>query len=149
MGELGRMFAAILPVGRSPRRRSPLMAAAVLAMTAAAPVAAQRPAAAGDALAESAVEQRPQAIAGSCLAPTYPVQMRAAHIEGRVVLQFVVDTTGHVDPVSIVELQSTHQLFATAARRALLTCRYRPGRFGGRVVRVRIETPYNFRITGS
>jgi TonB family protein len=101
------------------------------------------------ALAETAVEQRPQVIPGSCLAPTYPVQMRAARIEGRVLLQSVVDTLGRIEPSSIVVLQSTHQLFASAARRALLTCRYRPGRFGGRSVRVRIETPYSFRVTGS
>ncbi len=123
------------------------LAVAAVGSAAAAPLAAQE--APAGVLAESAVEQRPQAVAGSCLAPTYPVQMRAARIEGRVVLQAVVDTMGRIEEPSIVVLQSTHQLFASAARRALLTCRYRPGRFGGRPVRVRIETPYTFRITGS
>jgi TonB family protein len=120
---------------------------AALALTAAASLTAQEAPAAP--LAESAVEQRPQAVPGSCLSPTYPVQMRAARIEGRVVLQAVVDTIGQIEPSSIVVLQSTHQLFASAARRALLTCRYRPGRFGNRLVRVRIEAPYTFRIAGT
>jgi protein TonB len=122
-----------------------LAVTAALAAAAPAALAAQDGAAAP--VAEGAAEQRPQAVPGSCLQPTYPVQMRAARIEGRVLLQFVVDTTGRIEPSSVVVLQSTHQLFASAARRALLTCRYRPGRFGGRPARVRVETPYTFRIT--
>ena len=139
------------PAHRGPALHHGVMAAALVIGlgVAAAPAAAQRAPAPGDAIAESAAEQRPQAVPGSCLPPTYPVQMRAARIEGRVVLQFVVDTTGHIEANSIIILQSTHQLFEAAARRALLTCRYRPGRFGGRPARVRVETPYNFRITGS
>jgi protein TonB len=113
----------------------------------AAPAAAQ--ARTDTVLTEAAVEQRPQVVAGSCANPTYPVQMRAARMEGRVVLRFVVDTTGRIEPASVVVLQSTHQLFESAARRALLTCRYRPARFANRPVRVWVETPYNFRVTGS
>ncbi len=88
-------------------------------------------------------------MAGTCASPAYPVQMRAARIEGRVVLQFVVDTVGRIESASIVVLQSTHSLFETSARRALLTCRYRPARFANRPVRVRVEMPYNFRVSGS
>lgn len=137
------------PVAPCPSGRSFLRRFLVLGLIVVAAPAAAQAHADSTALAESTVEQRPQVVPGSCAAPSYPVQMRAGRIEGRVVLQFVVDTTGRIEPGSIVVLQSTHRLFETSARRALQTCRYRPARFANRPVRVRVESPYNFRVTGS
>ena len=76
------------------------------------------------------------------------MQMRVAHIEGRVTLQFVVDTLGRVEPASVQVVQSSHRLFESAARRVVTTCRYHPARAGDHPVRVRVLLPYDFRING-
>ncbi len=101
------------------------------------------------ALAESAVDERPTLVPGSCQSPVYPILLRSARVEGRVVLQYVVDTDGRVDASSITTLQSAHRQFDDAARRALVTCRYRPARAANRPVRVMVQTPFNFALTPS
>src|SRR5262245_59051589 len=44
-------------------------------------------------------------------APTYPVNMQRAEIEGRVVVQFVLEKTGRVESGTIQMLKSTHDEF--------------------------------------
>jgi len=61
-------------------------------------------------------------------------------------LQFVVDTTGRVEPTSIHALQSTHRYFTEAASRAVASCRYRPAKFNNHPVRVVVNTPVNFQL---
>ncbi len=97
-------------------------------------------------LAENAVADRPVLVPNSCQAPAYPVMLRAARVEGRVLLQFVVDTLGRVDATSIRAIQSTHSHFEEAARRAVATCRYRPARFNSHAVRVLVQTPFTFNL---
>ena len=46
----------------------------------------------------------------------YPEVLRAAGISGRVVLEFVVDTSGHVDASSIKIVSTPYQGFNNAAR---------------------------------
>jgi protein TonB len=101
---------------------------------------------AAEVMAASAVEQPPALVPGSCQALVYPPTMRAARMEGRVVLQFVVDTLGRVEPSSVQTIRSTHRYFEDAARRSLLTCRYQPARFNSRPVRVTIQTPISFQL---
>lgn len=101
------------------------------------------------AMAETAVDERPALVPGSCQAPVYPVLLRSARVEGRVVLQYIVNTDGRVDPASITTLQSPHRQFDDAARRALATCRYRPGRAESRPVRVMVQTPFTFALAAS
>lgn len=101
------------------------------------------------AIAEAAVEERPSVVPGSCQAPVYPILLRNARMEGRVILQFVIGTDGRVEPSSIRTLRSTHQYFDEAARRALVTCRYRPGRFNSQPVRVVVQTPFEFQLRRS
>lgn len=123
----------------------PVVIAIALLPLAGARLAAQSP---SDTLvvAESAVDQRPTLVAGSCQNPVYPVLLRSARIEGRVVLQFVVDTLGRVEPTSITTLQSAHRQFDESARRALVTCRYRPARAANHAVRVMVQTPFTFAL---
>jgi len=97
-------------------------------------------------LAEAAVEERPTAIPGSCQPPTYPILLRNARMEGRVLFQFVIGIDGRVEPTTIRTLRSTHQYFEEAARRALTTCRYRPARFNNQPVRVVVQTPFDFTL---
>jgi TonB family protein len=90
------------------------------------------------------VEQRPELVSHPAVA--FPEVLRRAGIGGRVVLEAVVDTSGRVDPHSIVVRTATHPLFAEPARAMVAGSRYRPGRVGGRAVRVRVLVPVVFRV---
>jgi protein TonB len=78
--------------------------------------------------------------------PGYPALLRSAGIEGRVVVEAVLDTAGRVERGSLRIVSSTHALFVPEASALVLGSRYRPARFGGMVVRVRIQVPVNFAI---
>jgi protein TonB len=96
---------------------------------------------------EAVVEERPDAIPGSCTQPRYPEILRQAGIEGRVLMEFVIDTVGRAERGSIRVLSSTHQLFEGPSRETVSNCRYRPGRIQGRAVRVRVQQSVSFSIT--
>jgi periplasmic protein TonB len=98
------------------------------------------------ALAESAVQERPALVPNSCQAPQYPMQLRQARVEGRVLLRFVVEADGRVDPTSVAVVSVTHSRFEGPARQAIATCRYRPARFNDRAVRVTVMAPVDFRL---
>lgn len=67
--------------------------------------------------------------------PRYPKSLEVVGVEGRVAFEFVIDTTGAVEPASIRVLESTHEAFETAARVALTGAIFRPARLSGRPVR--------------
>lgn len=94
--------------------------------------------------AEAVVDEVPDRI--SCPLPDYPRMMQQANIEGQVLLQFVVDTTGHVEPGSVKAAQSTHRAFESPAREMIQRCLFRPGRVRGRPVRVLVQMPINFTL---
>jgi len=114
----------------------------------ASPLRAQDPAAAAAAAVVNAasLEQPPQPIAGSCQPPSYPTLLRASQIEGRVILEFVVDTTGRIEPSSVNTISSSHSQFERAARQALMSCRYRPASFNQQLARVLVRMPYTFAL---
>ncbi len=95
---------------------------------------------------EAVVEERPEQIAGTCIPPAYPEILRQAGIEGRVTLEFIIDTLGRAERPSLRIINSAHNLFEAPARQAVLSCRFRPGRIQGRAVRVRVQQPINFQI---
>ena len=78
--------------------------------------------------------------------PRYPDVLRQAGIEGRVVVEAVIDTTGHAEHDGLRIVSSSHALFAPEASALVLGSRYRPARFGGRAVRVRILVPVAFAL---
>ena len=61
-------------------------------------------------------------------APRYPDMLRSANVEGEVLAQFVVDTTGRADMSTFKVLKSTHDLFTDAVKTALPNMRFYPGR---------------------
>lgn len=89
-----------------------------------------------------AVEEAPVLL--SHPAPGYPDLMRRAGIGGRVVVEAVVDTAGRVERGSLRIVSSTHALFVPEASALVLGSRYRPARFGGTPVRVRVQVPVEF-----
>ena len=80
------------------------------------------------------------------ITPRYPPAMQAAGIPGRVTVQYVVDTTGHMEPTSFRAVASTNPAFVEPAREALLKALFKPGRANGRVVRVLVEQNITFRV---
>jgi protein TonB len=78
--------------------------------------------------------------------PRYPEALRSAGVDGRVLVQFSVDTTGRVDPASVKILESTHDLFSRAVRDALGSFRFRPAEVGGRRVAALAQMPFEFRV---
>ena len=96
---------------------------------------------------EAVVEERPEAISGTCIQPRYPEILRQAGIEGRVMFEFVIDTLGRAERNSLRVVNTAHDLFVAPAREAVFSCRFRPGRIQGRAVRVRVQQPVSFSIS--
>jgi len=90
------------------------------------------------------VDQLPAILAGPV--PSYPDLLRQAGIQGRVVLEAVVDTVGHVEPGLIVVVSAAHPGFVAAARQAVAATLFRPAMVRGRAVRVRVRIPMEFAL---
>jgi len=78
--------------------------------------------------------------------PRYPEALRSAGVEGTVIVQFTVDTTGRVDMNSLKILSSTHDLFTAAVRDALTRFRFKPAEVDGRRVPAMGQMPFEFRL---
>jgi protein TonB len=78
--------------------------------------------------------------------PRYPESLRSAGIDGRVLVEFAVDTAGRVDLATVKILSSTHDLFSRAVRDALPAMRFRPAEVGGKHVTALAQMPFEFRI---
>jgi protein TonB len=98
----------------------------------------------GEPMDGSVVDQLPVMLAGP--GPAYPEALRWAGVEGRVILEAVVDTAGHVEPGSLVAVAATHPGFVAPARRAVAAALFRPARVRGRAVRVRVRIPMDFML---
>jgi protein TonB len=68
-------------------------------------------------------------------APRYPRSLETLGIEGQVIVEFVIDTTGRVQPPSIRIIESTHPDFEAAARAAVAGGIFRPAHLSAHVVR--------------
>ena len=80
-------------------------------------------------------------------APRYPDMLRSANVEGEVLVQFVVDTTGRADMSQFKVLKSSHDLFTNSVRQALAQMRFYPAEIGGRKVKQLVQQPFNFTLT--
>ena len=93
---------------------------------------------------EAVVEERPTPL--SCPPPQYPRILQDAGIEGRVMLEFVIDTTGRAEQGSIKVIESANQGFNRPAIEGIGKCVFRPGRVSGYAVRVLVRMPIVFGI---
>ncbi len=93
---------------------------------------------------EAAVDERPERLSGPY--PRYPEMLRQAGIEGFVLLEFVIDTSGHVEEGSLKVLQSTNRAFEGPAKVVITGSLYRPGRVRGQAVRVLVSQRIGFTI---
>jgi serine/threonine-protein kinase len=100
----------------------------------------------GEVWVQGAVDDLPEPL--SCPVLNYPATMRRAGIEGRVLLQFVVETDGRVRPETVEVIESTHALFEAPAETTIAQCFFRPGRVDGVPVRVLVQMPIDFTLGG-
>jgi len=89
-------------------------------------------------------DERAEVLSGPL--PVYPDLLRQAGIEGSVVVEAVVDTTGRVLAQSIAVVAASSPGFIAPARQALLATLFRPAMVGGKPVRMRVRIPYEFAI---
>ena len=93
---------------------------------------------------EGEVEVRPERISGPF--PRYPEMLRQAGIEGRVLLEFVIEQDGTVDSSSLHVLESTNRAFEGPARAVIEGSLYRPGEVDGEPVSVLVSQQIGFTL---
>src|SRR3989441_7617625 len=97
-----------------------------------------------DVFMESIVEEKPSILSGPQL--VYPDLLRQAGIQGRVIVQVIVDTTGRAEPNSIKILQSPNPGFDQPAKNYVLKALYRPARVHRRAGRVLGNQALDFKV---
>ena len=93
-------------------------------------------------MTEPAVQEpRPEML--SMPDPVYPDAAQRAGIEGRVIVEVTVDTTGAVSAAEVVESSGDARLDASA-RKAALAAKFRPAMLDGVPVESRTVIPFGF-----
>ena len=77
----------------------------------------------------------------------YPEQAAKDNIEGRVIVQFIIDKTGQISDAKVVRSVS-EELDAEALRVVELMPNFIPGRQDGKAVAVRFTLPISFKLQG-
>jgi TonB family protein len=80
--------------------------------------------------------------------PTYPDALRGHGVQGEVLVQFVVDTTGRAEMSSFKVLRSTDMLFTTAVRNVLPDYEFTPAIKDNRKVKQLVQMPFHFCLNG-
>lgn len=96
-----------------------------------------------------AVEESPELIGGMAAlreAVEYPRIARKAGVEGRVIVQFVVEKNGNVQDPTVI--RHVHSLLDKAAIEAVKQQKFKPGKQRGRPVRVQMSLPVTFTLKG-
>jgi TonB family protein len=76
--------------------------------------------------------------------PVYPDSLKRQMVRGRVLAEFVVDTTGSVEPETVTIVTSTLPPFGSAVQDALPAARFTPGRIASRPVRQLVQMVFQF-----
>ena len=90
------------------------------------------------------VSRRPGVVQGSCAVQRYPSGYLDRQLSGRVVMEIVIDSAGHLVRSLLRSVSATQREFADAAERIARSCDYSPGRVNGRVVQTRLWLPFEF-----
>jgi len=94
--------------------------------------------------AEDSVDEPPTIVSAPPL--EYPPLLRQGGVQGRVMIQAIVDTLGRPEPMSLKILARPSTGFEQSARDHVLHTVFRPGRVKGRAVRVRVRVPIDYKI---
>jgi protein TonB len=79
--------------------------------------------------------------------PRYPEMLKSQNVEGEVLAQFVVDTSGRVEMNTFKVLKSSHELFTQSVRQSLQSARYLPAEVGGKHVKQLVQQPFVFGLS--
>ena len=90
--------------------------------------------------------EKPVVMAPGATGPAYPDMLRSAGIEGTVLAQFVVDTTGRADMSTFKVLKTDNDLFSTSVKNALTRMKFLPAEVGGRRVKQLVQQPFQFSL---
>jgi hypothetical protein len=93
------------------------------------------------------VDTAARADSAGVVEPFYPDSLFAFRVNGEVLAQFVVDTTGQVLIETFKAVSSTHPAFTESVRRSLRRSKFRPAILAGRPVRQVMVLPYRFVTT--
>lgn len=91
------------------------------------------------------VEQQAQILPGQG-APEYPHIMANSRIEGAVLVQFVVDTTGRVEMPTFRVIRASDTAFVAPTRAFVARVRFSPASVGGRRVRQLVQLPLEYSL---
>ena len=91
--------------------------------------------------------EKPVVPAPGSTSPRYPDMLRQAGVEGEVLAQFVVDTTGRAEAGSLKILKSSHDMFVQSVKNALPQMKFIPAEVGGRKVKQLVQQPFTFSIS--
>jgi protein TonB len=91
--------------------------------------------------------EKPVVPAPGSVSPRYPDMLRQAGVEGEVLAQFVVDTTGKAEAGSLKILKSSHDMFVQSVKNALPNMKFIPAEVGGRKVKQLVQQPFTFSIS--
>jgi len=78
--------------------------------------------------------------------PRYPDALRAAGVEGEVLVQLVIDQYGQPDMSTLKILKSNDDAFTEAVRNTLPTWQFTPAIVGDRAVKQLIQMPFQFNL---
>jgi periplasmic protein TonB len=99
----------------------------------------------GGVVEERFVERSPRLL-GTPVQPTFPTSLRQSGRAGKVLVQFVVDTTGRAEMDGFKVMETSDPLFAESVRNVLPRYRFSPGEGGGRRVRTLVQLPFDFTL---
>lgn len=77
--------------------------------------------------------------------PHYPSILENAHVDGEVLVQFVVDTLGRAEMSSFKVLKASNELFAQEVKRVLPYWRFYAAEAGGHKVQQYVQQPFGFK----
>ncbi len=122
-------------------------------LTLALPAASQQPTSqdpktpiGNDIFMEAVVDEKPAVLSAPQL--VFPDLLRQAGIQGRVMVQAIIDTMGSAEPSSLKILRSPNPGFDQSAENYVLKTLFRPARVHGRAVRVLVQVPVSFMLNG-
>lgn len=96
----------------------------------------------GETFLEAQVDDPPQLISAG--PRRYPPVLERAGVGGRVLAQFVIDTTGHPESAGFKILTTTNPAFNEPAREMIMKSVFRPGKVRGVAVRVQVQQAVSF-----
>jgi protein TonB len=97
------------------------------------------------ALDERYVDLVPRVV-GNPVPPAFPLAMRERGVDGRVAIQFVVDTLGRAEMHGLRVVEASDSLFARSVRAVLPRYRFTPGEVRGQKVRTLVQLPFDFTL---